>query len=120
MVILDIPDNVKNNLEEGVCITCCDSVVLCMSEDYPMANDTYAATEVDRSDQNLLIRHIIYDDPSNPLTVEYIADRKFISRVINQGYVKVIFLDKLLNEEVSTKVKLGKEEIAIIKKEASV
>ncbi len=117
---LEIPEDVKKSLNEGNCLVCCNSVVLCMSDDFPVKEDFVSVTEVDRTSSQILLRHIIYDEPDNPLTVEYSADREFITKIINNGKVKVVFLDKYLTERVSLYVNLSKEEISIMKREASV
>ncbi|BBG24745.1 hypothetical protein [Sulfuracidifex tepidarius] len=116
---MDIPEDIKSNLKESSCLAFRDGIVLCKSNDFPLKSDASSVTEIDRSAQDILIRHVIYDHPESPLTVEYTADRKFIEKIVNNKHVNVVFLDDSMKEKSLVKVQLSKEEIAIMKKEAS-
>ncbi len=118
--MMNIPDDIKNNLKESSCVAYRDGIVLCRSDELPLKGEANSVTEIDRSAQEILIRHVIYDDPDFPLTVEYTADKDFVKEIVHNKSVSVIFLGKSMEEKSVVKVELSKEEIAIMKREASI
>ncbi|EZQ11085.1 MULTISPECIES: hypothetical protein [Acidianus] len=116
--MLNIPDDVKNSIKEDSCIVCCDSFVLCMTLDFPRNSNAQADLEIDRTSGDIVLRNIIKDNPQNPLYIEYFVSKKFVEKITKEGKIKVIFVDREFNEEMEYTVKLEKEDINIIRREA--
>ncbi|AGE70400.1 hypothetical protein [Sulfolobus acidocaldarius] len=115
---MEIPENVKKELKDGVCVACCDNIVICMSEDLPTNPNADTDLEVDREGGEIIIRHIIKDNPDNPLYLEYPADRKFVENVSKaNGSVKIFFVDQKFNEKSTFIVKLNKEDLRLLRRE---
>ncbi|MBP1357131.1 MAG: hypothetical protein JZD40_01380 [Sulfolobus sp.] len=115
----EIPSEILNTLEEGSCVAFNNSKVVCLSTDVPKNTNAETELEVDRGEtpQELLIRHIILDDPQNPLYIEYYADREFIEKMTSIGKVEVLFVNS--KHEILKKfmIILGKDDIRFIKRE---
>lgn len=114
---MKIPEDLKNQLKEGECIACCERLVVCMSNDIPKRMDAEVDLEFERSGSEFIIRHIIKDDPNNPLFVEYYADREFIDNITKNLLVTIIFVDNTFKELLVYDVKLVKEDAQILRRE---
>ncbi|BCU69387.1 hypothetical protein [Stygiolobus caldivivus] len=115
---MDLPEDVKKRLSEGVCLICCENVVACMSRDIPRSLNVPIDLEIDREGGEVVLRHIIRDDPENPLTVEYSINKKFVETVSEKGgEVVVYFLDENFKEEISMRIKIDKEDLKLIRRE---
>ncbi|MEM1626899.1 MAG: hypothetical protein QXV69_06440 [Sulfolobaceae archaeon] len=114
---MKIPDDIKYKLKEGECIACCRSLVVCMSNDIPKRKDVEVDLEFERSGNEVLIRHIIKDDPNNPLFIEYYADKEFIDNITKNLLVTVVFVDNNFRQLLVYDIKLVKEDAQILRRE---
>jgi len=115
---MDLPEEIKKQLNEGVCIVYYENLVICMSKDVPRRLDVEIDLEVDRESGSVVLRHIIKDDPENPLILEYSVDKKFVEAVTQKnGEVVVYFVDEQFREEMNFKIKIDKEDLKLIRRE---
>ncbi len=114
---MEIPNDVKDKLEDGVCIACCINDVICMTNDYPKSSDVDVLFEIDRKGREIIFRHIIMDDPSNPLTVEYMVDSNFVNNVINSRMIDIFFVNNTFKEEMKIRILFSEDEIKLMKRE---
>ncbi|MEM0188701.1 MAG: hypothetical protein QW550_04895 [Saccharolobus sp.] len=114
---MKIPEDVKNKLSDGTCVICCNEFVVCMTNDYPRLNNASALFEIDREGKDIIFRHIIIDDPNNPLTVEYGVDVDFVKQISDKKELMILFVDTNFNEESRFRITFSNEEIKIMRKE---
>ena len=113
-----LPERIKKQLHEDTCVVCCGNVVTCMSKDFPKRLDVPIDLEIDREGGEVLLRHIIKDDPDNPLTIEYSIDKNFVEEITkNDGEIVVYFVDEEFREEANLKIKIDKEDLKLIRRE---
>ncbi|QIW25135.1 hypothetical protein EWF20_13970 [Sulfolobus sp. S-194] len=117
---MKIPDYVKSQLKEGTCIVCCDEYVVCMSEDLPKRTDVNIDFEIDREEGEVVLRNIIYDDPSNPLYLEYFVSKKFVQSISEKGEIEVYFVDANFNQKMKMNIKIDKDDIRLLKRELGI
>ncbi|MQL55070.1 hypothetical protein [Acidianus ambivalens] len=114
---MNIPEETKKELKEGVCVTCCEEYVICMTTDLPRNFNAPVDIEVDRDKGSVLLRNIIKDDPQNPLYIEYYIDRQFVENISRSGKIDIFFVNERFDELGKFEVKLMKEDLAIIRRE---
>lgn len=114
---MEIPKEVKERLENGVCIPCCKNAVVCMSSDYPNSANVETLFEIDREGKEVIFRHIILDDPANPLTVEYEVDADFVKNVSAKRGIDILFVDNNFNEEIKLHITFSDDEIKMMRRE---
>ncbi|QGA55188.1 hypothetical protein GFS03_11685 [Sulfolobus sp. E5-1-F] len=114
---MELPPEVRNNLSEGVCLTCCNNSVICMTSDYPKNTDVEVLFEIDKEGREVIFRHIVMDDPSNPLTVEYSVDTKFVENVSQTKSINIYFVDENFNEENKLRITFSDDEIRVMRRE---
>ncbi|ARM76231.1 hypothetical protein [Acidianus manzaensis] len=114
---MNIPEDIKNALNENSCILCCDEFVICKTTELPKKYDAKTDLEVDREKGQVLLRNIINDDPNNPLYIEYFINRKFVDKISKEMKIDIIFVDNSWNERAKYTVKLMKDDISIIRRE---
>ena len=114
---MEIPEDFKKLIGEGQCGVCCDSVVVCVTEDYPKVPNPPVDLEVDREAGQPVLRNIVKDDPQNPLVLEYFVDKEFVDRVTRAGKIEVVFVDKEFREESRLDIKLEKEDVRLLRRE---
>jgi hypothetical protein len=114
---VEIPEEIKIQLKEGVCLPCCGNVVYCMSEDLPLTTEAEVDLEFDRIGNEVMIRHIIKDNPKNPLYIEYYANKDFIDNITKNLKVLIIFVNNSFNEKMKFEVKIVKEDAQILRRE---
>lgn len=115
----EIPKDVLSKLEEGTCIAFDLNKVVCLSEDIPKDKNARTELEIDKGEipQEILVRHIIFDDPQNPLYIEYYADKFFIDNVSKSYKVQVIFVNSKFRELFRFEITLDKDEIKYLRRE---
>ncbi|ACP38883.1 hypothetical protein [Saccharolobus islandicus] len=114
---MELPEEVKNNLNEGICLTCCNDSVVCMTSDYPKNANVEVLFEIDKEGREVIFRHIIMDDPSNPLTVEYSVDTKFVENVSRKKWINIHFVDENFNEKIKLRITFSDDEIRVMRRE---
>lgn len=114
---MNIPDEIKNELQENQCVVCCDQFVICRTEELPKKPDAETDIEVDREKGGVLLRNIIKDDPINPLYVEYFVTKQFVEKISKNRRIEIVFVDNKFNERGRFTVKLMKEDIEILRRE---
>ncbi|AAK43312.1 Hypothetical protein SSO3215 [Saccharolobus solfataricus P2] len=117
ITIMEFPAEVRNNLSDGLCLTCCNDSVVCMSEDYPKNANVEVLFEIDREGREVIFRHIIMDDPSNPLTVEYGVDAKFVENVSQKKWIDIYFVNHSFNVEIKLRITFSDNEIRVMRRE---
>ena len=117
---MKIPDDIKSQLKENTCIVCCREYVVCLTEDLPKRTDVDVDFEIDRENGEVILRNIIYDDPSNPLYLEYFVDRDFVEAISEKGEIKVLFVDKQFNEKLEMSIKINKEDLKLLRRELGI
>ncbi|MFP3065231.1 MAG: hypothetical protein RXQ80_07560 [Sulfolobaceae archaeon] len=114
---MEIPDEVKSQLKDGVCIVCCDNTVVCMTTDIPSNLNADVDIEIDREGGDVILRNIIKDNPYNPLYLEYSIDKNFVENISKNGEIKVVFVDNSYREEATMRIKIDKDDLRIIRRE---
>jgi len=120
MCIMKIPDDIKSQLKEDTCIVCCREYVVCLTNDLPKRTNVNVDFEIDRENGEVLLRNIIYDDPSNPLILEYFVDKDFVEAISEKGEIRVFFVDKQFNEKLEMNIKINKEDLKLLRRELGI
>jgi len=115
---MQIPEDFKTAVKEGQCGVCCERYVVCVTEDYPKVDRPPVDLEIDRESGMLVVRNIIKDDPDNPLVLEYFVDKKFVDEITKAGQIEVIFVSPSYAEEKRLSIKLEKEDVRLLRREA--
>ncbi|WP_422398058.1 hypothetical protein [Sulfolobus tengchongensis] len=88
-----------------------------MSDDYPKSSNVETLFEIDREGKDVIFRHVIMDDPSNPLTVEYAVDADFVERISRKKSLSIFFVDESFNKEIEIRITFSDDEIRIMRRE---
>lgn len=88
-----------------------------MTSDYPKNANVEVLFEIDKEGREVIFRHIIMDDPSNPLTVEYSVDTKFVENVSRKKWINIHFVDENFNEKIKLRITFSDDEIRVMRRE---
>jgi len=117
---MKIPDDVKSQLKEDSCIVCCRDYVVCLTNDLPRNTNVNVDFEIDREKGEVVLRNIIYDDPSNPLYLEYFVDKDFVQSISEKGEIKILFVDNQFNQKLEMNIKINKEDLKLLRRELGI
>ncbi|MEM3320537.1 MAG: hypothetical protein QXD27_08775, partial [Metallosphaera sp.] len=115
--LVQISNDFLKTMIRGTCKPYEGNQVVCLSEDVPIKDDPEILVEVDREDNNVLLRHIILDDEENPLYVEHFIDRDFLNVLERTNRVIILFVNERGEVLKRIAVTLTSEDVQTLRRE---